>query len=285
MPSRARNALIGAAAGMGLLALTWFFAYHVSLAERVDRSILRGFAGLSRDQLNSVTLFIARLCDPKPYVFLAAIPVVVALLRRRPRVAVTVGMIMLAANTTTQFLKPVLAARRLPALGFPNFGDGTWPSGHATAVMSLALCMVIVAAPRWRPYVGATMAAFAITVVYSFLELGWHYPSDVLGGFLVASTWTLLGLAALWSFEARRPERKRELPQSGRVQFSVGEALAPTAVLVGGGLALALAVALARPHAVISYAGAHGLFILGAALIAVLVLTLATAATLALRRS
>ena len=29
------------------------------------------------------------------------------------------------------------------------------------------------------------MAAFAIAVSYSFLELGWHYPSDVLGGFLI----------------------------------------------------------------------------------------------------
>jgi membrane-associated phospholipid phosphatase len=270
---------------MGLLVLTWFFAYHVKIAERADRSILRGFAGLSRDRLNQVTHFIATLCDPKPYVLLAAIPVLVALLRRRPRVAVTVGLIMLAANMTTQFLKPVLAARRLPALGYPMFGTGTWPSGHATAVMSLALCMVIAAAPRWRPYVGAAMAAFAIAVVYSFLELGWHYPSDVLGGFLVASTWALLGSAALWTVEARRPERRRELSPSGRAQLSVGEALAPTAVLVAGALGLAFVVVLARPHSVIAYASAHEVFIVGAVVIALMVLTLATAATLALRRS
>src|SRR5205085_6263944 len=137
----------------------------------------------------------------------------------------------------------------------------------------------------WRPYVGAAMAAFAIAVVYSFLELGWHYPSDVLGGFLVAAVWTLLGAAALWTLEARRPEGKRELAPSGRPQFSVGEALAPTAALVVGGLGLALVVALTRPHAVISYASEHQVFILGAAVIALLVLSLAAAATLALRRS
>ena len=152
--------------------------------------------------------------------------------------------------------------------------------------MSLALCMVIASAPRWRPYVGAAMAGFAIVVVYSFLELGWHYPSDVFGGFLVAATWTLLGAAALWTLEARRPERKRELSPSGdQAQFSIGEALAPTAVLVAGGLGLACVVALTRPHAVITYATAHEAFIVGAVAIALLVLTLATAATLALRRS
>jgi membrane-associated phospholipid phosphatase len=285
MPSRARKALIGAAGGTGLLVLVWFFAYHVNIAERADRSILRGFAGLSRHRLDDVTSFIAHLCDPKPYVFLAAVPVVVALLRRRPRVAVTVGLIMLAANTTTQYLKPLLAAPRQPAFGLLKWDAGTWPSGHATAVMALALCMVIAASPRWRPYVGAAMAAFAIAVVYSFLELGWHFPSDVLGGFLVATIWTLLGAAALWTLEARRPERNRELSPSGRPQFSVGEALAPTAVLVVGALGLAFVVALTRPHAVISYASAHEVFIVGAVVIALLVLSLAAAATLALRRS
>ncbi len=265
---------------------TWFFAYHVGIAERADRSILRGFAGLGGYRLDRFTNFFATLCNPNPYVFLAAIPVVVALLRRRPRVAAAVGLIMLAANLTTQYLKPLLAAPRQPAFGTLKLGEGTWPSGHATAVMALALCMVIASAPRWRPYVGAAMAGFAIIVVYSFLELGWHYPSDVFGGFLVAATWTLLGAAALWTLEARRPERKRELSPSGdQAQFSIGEALAPTAVLVAGGLGLACVVALTRPHTVISYATAHEAFIVGAVAIALLVLSLATAATLALRRS
>ena len=284
MPSRARNALFGAAGTTGLLVLTWFFAYHVSFAERADRSILRGFAGLSRSRLDDVTRFFAHLCDPKPYVFLAAIPVVVALLRRRPRVAVTVGLIMLAANMTTQYLKPLLAAPRQPAFGVLAQGVGSWPSGHATAVMALVLCMVIVAAPRWRPLVAAASAAFAIAVVYSFLELGWHFPSDVLGGFLVATIWTLLGVAGLSTLEARRPERKRELSPSGRPHFSVGEALAPTAALALAALGLASVVVLTRPHAVISYASEHGVFVVGAAVIALLVLSLAAAATLALRR-
>jgi hypothetical protein len=43
-------------------------------------------------------------------------------------------------------------------------------------------------------------------------------------------------------------------------------------------------VALARPHEVLAYATAHSAFILGAAGIAVCGLTIATAATLALRR-
>ncbi len=79
------------------------------------------------------------------------------------------------------------------------------------------------------------MAAFAIAVSYSFLELGWHYPSDVLGGFLVATVWTLLGIAALALYEQRRPSAGRR--RAG--QFSLAQALGPPAVLVAGALLLA----------------------------------------------
>jgi membrane-associated phospholipid phosphatase len=277
-------AVRGATAGIASLIVTWYVAFHVSFVERADRSILRGFADLHRPRVDQITSFIAHLCDPKPYVVLAAILVVVALIRRRPRVAVTVGLIMFGANVSTQLLKPLLASPRMLAFSGPTIGSASWPSGHATAVMSLALCAVIVAPARFRPLVGAAMAAFAVAVCYSFLELGWHYPTDVLGGFLVATTWTLAGVAALFWLDARRPARRRELGRPGGAQLSIAEALTPVALLVVGALVLAAMVVLVRPHAVVSYASAHRAFIVGAAGIAVLGLTIATGATLALRR-
>ena len=284
MSRRARIALRGAAAGVVLLILTWYAAFHVGIVERADRSILNGFAGLHRPRVDEITNFVAHLCDPNPYVFLAAIPVAVALIRRRPRVAVTVGLIMLGANMTTQLIKPLLATTRSFPFTGPVIDAASWPSGHATAVMSLALCAVIAAPARLRPTVGAAMAAFSIAVCYSFLELGWHYPSDVLGGFLVASTWTMLGVAALYSLESRRPARRREVDVPGAEQVSVAEALAPVGLLVLGAMLLAAVAALLRPHAVVTYASAHGVFIVGAAAIAALGLAIATGATLALRR-
>ncbi len=208
MPNRARMALRGAAAGVVLLVMAWYLTFHLALAGRADRAILNGFGGLHRVRVDLVTNLIANLCDPKPYVFLAAIPVLVALVRRRPRVAVAAGMIMLGANLTTQLLKPLLAAPRTVAVPGFAIDAASWPSGHATAAMALALCCVLVAPARLRPAVGALMAGFAVAVCYSFLELGWHYPSDVLGGFLVASSWTLLGVGALYWLEQRRPVRR-----------------------------------------------------------------------------
>jgi membrane-associated phospholipid phosphatase len=284
MPNRARMALRGAAAGVILLVITWYLTFHLALAGRADRAILNGFGGLQRARVNQVTSFIASLCDPQPYVYLAAIPVLVALIRRRPRVAVAAGMIMLGANLTSQLLKPLLAApRTVPVPGF-TINAASWPSGHATAAMALALCCVLVAPARWRPAVGALMAGFAVAVCYSFLELGWHYPSDVLGGFLVSSTWTLLGVGALYWLEERRPVRRTLTDASPGERVSLAGALAPVGILILAALVLAGIVALARPHEVLTYASAHAAFILGAAAIAACGLTIATVAALALRR-
>ena len=84
------------------------------------------------------------------------------------------------------------AASRRAAPGRASSWDSadrcaSWPSGHATAAMSFALCAVLAAPARLRPLVAAVGAAFAVAVCYSFLALAWHYPSDVLGGFLVAT--------------------------------------------------------------------------------------------------
>jgi membrane-associated phospholipid phosphatase len=283
MPRRARIALIGAAAGIALLALTWWVSHYTGVGKHADVSILRGFADLTRPRVDRIATFIADLCNPSRYVFLAAVPVVVALIRRRPRVAVMLTLVLLCANETTQLLKPLLAAPRLPG-PWGIIYDASWPSGHATAAMSLALCAVIAAPARRRPTVAAAMAAFAIAVSYSFLELVWHYPSDVLGGFLVAGTWTLLGVAGLSILEARRVGGLSEPVRAPRASFSVGEALAPVALVVGVAVVLMGLILLARPHEVISYVREHGAFVVGACSIGVLGMMLASGLSLMLRR-
>lgn len=279
-----RRALLGAACGAALLILIWFLAFHVGLFEHADQSIFIGFAGLRRGRAGSLASFIANLCDPQPYVYLVAIPLLLALLRGPPRVAVAVGALLLGANGTTHVLKPLLAEPRAASLfgGNAPVGPVSWPSGHATAAMALSLSLVLAAPARWRPAVAALGAAFAVAVSYSFLTLGWHYPSDVLGGFLVAGIWSLLVVAAISAADRRWPRTRMDSQRTERVP--IRDALRPPALVLLGGLALAGAVAIARPHAVLTYAQQHEAFVLGAAGIAALGLLVATAVMLAARR-
>jgi membrane-associated phospholipid phosphatase len=283
VPKRGKLALCGAAGGVALLVLTWLLALHVAFFQNADQSIFFGFFQLhSRGPIEAIANRIAQLADPKPFAVFAGVILVVALLRKRFRAAVAIGAILLGANVTTQLLKPLLAQPRASSLlhGITYISPASWPSGHATASMSLALCCVIAAPVRWRPIVAALGALFAVAVSYSFLTLGWHYPSDVFGGFLVAASWTLAGVAAVLTLNARRPRR---LPGQSRERVSMRDALMPPAVALAGAAGLAGLVALARPHQVLSYARAHEAFIVGAAAIGLLGLALATGLMLALR--
>ena len=282
MPRRARIALTGALIGAGLMAVVWWLAHDVSIVRRADSDALAGFVALQRPRLDRLTEAIARLCNPSPYVIWAAVPVTVALLRGRPRVAVMLAAVLLGANETTELLKPLLAGPRAPVPGGWRLTDASWPSGHATAAMTLAFCAVVCAPARRRPAVAAAMAAFTVAVVFSFLELGWHYPSDALGGFLVASVWIQFGLAGLWLYEAHRPALAAATGPA-RPVFSLGQALGPSLAIVVVALGAGGVLALARPHQVLAYADGHLGFVVVAATIATAAFALATALPLLLR--
>ena len=274
-------ACAGAALALALLFMTWFLAFHVGPFERADVRILGGFTDLHRPRIDSIASFIAGLCNPNPFVYFAGALVLLAFARKRPGVALVIAAILLGANVTTQLLKPLLAAPRPVPEGVGQIAATAWPSGHATAAMSLALCSVLAAPARLRPAVAALGAAFAVAVSYSFLTLEWHYPSDVFGGFLAATVWTLLGIAVLYALRARFAGEASGDPA---YRPSIGQALRPPAVALLGAIARAGLVALARPHAVVAYTEAHRAFVVGASAIAALGLVLATGVMLALRR-
>jgi hypothetical protein len=134
-----------------------------------------------------------------------------------------------------------------------------------------------VASPRLRPLVAALGAAFAVAVSYSFLSLDWHYPSDVLGGYLVSASWMGLAVAALrfadvrWPAHSGRQAAGRAL---ARVQVrSFALALAALLVVAAG------AVAAVAPERALDFLRGHTIFAVGAGAIALA--SLAVAATLA----
>lgn len=266
------------AAGLGALGVlaTWLLAFHVRLARTADFNVLKGFDGLDRGPLSSIVSVVPHTSDPQPFTVVAVLIVAVALLRGRPRLALAAALVLAACNLTTQELKPVFAAPRVQPANF-SITSAAFPSGHATASMSLCLCAVLVASASWRPLVAALGAVYSLAVTYTLLVDGWHFPSDVVAGYLVAGTWTALAVAAVWAAERRWPDAR------GRpVRTDVRAAVAPAAaVLVGAGI-FALVVALARPDAVEAYAREHTTFVVGAAIIAVLGLSLAAALSVAL---
>ena len=125
-------------------------------------------------------------------------------------------------------------------------------------------------AARLRPTVAAVGGAFAIAVSYAILTLGWHFPSDVLGGFLVATMWTLVAIAVIAWSDLRWPVRRLE--SRLRPVDAVGPVLVAACAVL-----LAIAIAVGRPASVATYAAEHTTFVAGAAAIAAVAAVLAAA--------
>jgi membrane-associated phospholipid phosphatase len=73
----------------------------------------------------------------------------------------------------------------------PADGAGSFPSGHTTFAVAFAIAIYFLArGTRWAIPAAIVGLGFAIVVAGSRLYLGVHYPSDVLGSFLVATAAT-----------------------------------------------------------------------------------------------
>jgi membrane-associated phospholipid phosphatase len=201
----------GAASALGLagicvlaLALLWVVAELVPAVQWKDAVALHDFTLLSRPRVDSVASFLLDLLAPAQFVLWGIALVAVAIARERPRVALAVVAIMALAPFTSETLKPLVAHPHVQ-IGLVHIGAASWPSGHSTAALALVLSAVLVAPARLRPVVAAVGAVFALAAGCSLLILAWHMPSDVLGGYLVASFWGAIAVAALRAANRRWP--------------------------------------------------------------------------------
>ncbi|HSZ04539.1 MAG TPA: phosphatase PAP2 family protein [Solirubrobacteraceae bacterium] len=205
-PRAAASALGVAGLCVAGLALVWALAAHVPAVRLKDAVALYDFTLLSRPRIDGPANFLLHLLDPIQFILWGVALVAVAIARERPRVAVAVAAVMGLAPLTSETLKPLLAHPHIE-VGLISIAPASWPSGHSTAALALALSALLVAPRRLRPLVASIGAIFAVAVGCSLLILAWHMPSDVVGGYLVAIFWTALAVAALRAADRRWPPR------------------------------------------------------------------------------
>jgi membrane-associated phospholipid phosphatase len=260
-----RHALPVLAAGacaLGLVVVGWL-ALDVPAAQDRDVAILQGFTGLDRPSVNRGLVVVGRTVDPVPYALAGLACIAVAIARGRRWRALAVGTVLLATGLTAQALKHLFAEQRFaPWLGRGQIDAASWPSGHATAVMTLALCAVMVAPPTWRGLIALLGGACAIGVAYATLGLAWHYPSDVLAGFLLAGLWVSLAVSVLQRVEPDVGASQRAVPWEALV------------VLGAIGALVAVALVGAAAEGVAQYAAERTTLLAGALTIAALALGL-----------
>jgi hypothetical protein len=167
------------------------------------------------------------------------------------------GLTVAMAVMTTGAVATTEALKRFWALGSSdglevNVEPSTFPSAHSTAAMTLAVGAVLVGPHRARGYVAVAAGALASGQAFGMLSQSWHFPSDVLAGYLVVAGWTGLTLAFLHAVRQWR-SRASDAPEAPR------PALEPVAVPAALAAILALVglVAAVDPSDALSYARDH----------------------------
>ena len=183
-----------------------------------DAVALYDFTLLGGPRVDDLANALLHLLDPLLYMLWGVLLIAVALWRRRPRVALAVGVVMGMAPLTAETLKPLLAHPHARIYG-DEITAASWPSGHASAATALVMCAVLVAPQRLRPTVAVLGAIFAAAVGFSLLLLAWHLPSDVVG--------RLSGGHAVGGAGRRRPARRRGALALTPVWEAVSEPCAP----------------------------------------------------------
>ena len=206
VPPGAEGALRVAGACVLALALVWVLAELVPAGQVRDAILLRHFTLLGGPHVDAPAEGLLGLLSPLPLAFWGLALMLFALSRGHRREALAVGLVIALAPLTADMLKPLLAHSHARA-GAVHIGPASWPSGHSTAALALALCAVLVAPRRARPLVAAAGGAFALAVGCALLIRAWHMPSDVLGGYLVAVLWMALAVAGLRAAERRWPQK------------------------------------------------------------------------------
>ena len=105
--------------------------------------------------------------------------------QRRLDLAAAAIVTLVGALATTEYLKPTFHARA----GVPRSLAHGFPSGHSTIALSIGLSFVLVAPVRQRTSAAIGAALYAAGMGAALVFNAWHLPSDVGGGFCMATAW------------------------------------------------------------------------------------------------
>jgi membrane-associated phospholipid phosphatase len=201
---------LAACACFALLGLLALLVFGDGGFRQSDLDLFRQLSAHQGGRAGELGEAIALLADPTPLIALTVAACGIGLGRRRPGDALAALVVVAGANVTTQLLKALLAHPRAQVLlGGSGAHQIAFPSGHTTAAFSIGIAFTFVLPRNLAPAILALAAAFGAAVGGSVVVITWHYPSDAVGGFLVAAGWGFAVLAALRAAELRRPAHHR----------------------------------------------------------------------------
>lgn len=220
---------IGITGGVGLsIVAFWFFKQQAEQvvsgrADLYDEAIMDAVHEFDSPKVNRAIELVTHLGSHAAIATAAGVTAVAMISKRRPHDAWTVVISTGGAMALNTILKAIFARRRPQELArqikLPK--SHSFPSGHS--LLSAATYPIVAHHLVQHRSTNLQIAAMAaagsaiVSVGFSRIYLGVHFPSDVLGGFAAGLGW--LGLTSLTHTLIDRAETKNEgrtsLPRRG----------------------------------------------------------------------
>ena len=160
----------------------------------LDEAILKMINGWSSQGFDRSILFLTTLAGPFFATTIGVLLFLFFLVRRQKFNSLYVLLTMGGTFLINNGLKLAFGRTR-PAL-WPSLvmeGSNSFPSGHAMISMAIALTLVVLLYNSKFKTLTIIMAIlYVITIGFTRLYLGVHYPSDVVGGWMVSILWVWL---------------------------------------------------------------------------------------------
>jgi len=173
---------------------------HEQEASALDAIATPLLHGLSSPALDAVMNGITALGSPIVVVPLFLLAVVLLTWNGHRREALFLTVLMVGSLVLNQSMKLIFQRPR-PQLDWAKVQpEYSFPSGHAmnSLVFYVGLALVVWAVWGRRAGITAMAAAFVLSLLIgiSRIYLGYHYFTDVVGGFLAGAAWLIIVVAA-----------------------------------------------------------------------------------------
>lgn len=193
-PEVVRLLWVSFAISIGVFLFTYLFFVSSGIGQTFDTEAYLGHENVDRRVL-SIDRHLLSVVSVTTMIIIALLILALSIFRRRIEVGfVCVGGFAVAVIGAELF-KRYLPWQQLSALddGLPtNLAFDTYPSGHTTIATTACLMVVVLAAPKFRPWLGVILGAVSTTYASAVVIAGWHRPSDALGGIAWSGAVTFL---------------------------------------------------------------------------------------------
>jgi len=187
---------------LGGLWLVWSFINHQPLITAKEYQLMKKLQTLRSPCLDSFFQLVSFLGSGYFITFFSLV-LMTALVKKRRKRAASVLLFSLSGSGLLVYLLKNFFDRERPFACLNGPGDDgclSFPSGHATIAFYfygllayfIFRFLKLSLRKRWLIFAGLTTLVFLIC--FSRIYLGVHYPTDVIGGFLLGSTWLFVAI-------------------------------------------------------------------------------------------